>query len=92
MCIRDSIYVADGANFKVHILERDSLEVLAEFGDGGRQPGLFFGTHSIVTDSEGNVYTTETYEGKRAQKFLFQGLKPLSEHRAGAPWPDSELH
>ena len=79
---QEFIYVADGANFKVHILERDSLEVLAEFGDGGRQPGLFFGTHSIVTDSEGNVYTTETYEGKRAQKFLFQGLKPLSEHRA----------
>ena len=89
---QEFIYVADGANFKVHILERESLEVLAEFGDGGRQPGLFFGTHSIVTDSEGNVYTTETYEGKRAQKFLFQGLKPLSEHRTGAPWPDSELH
>ncbi|NKB33000.1 MAG: hypothetical protein GKR91_07885 [Pseudomonadales bacterium] len=89
---QEFIYVADGANFKVHILERDSLEVLAKFGDGGRQPGLFFGTHSIVTDSEGNVYTTETYEGKRAQKFLFQGLRPLSEHRTGAPWPASELH
>ena len=89
---QEFIYVADGANFKVHILDRESLEVLAEFGDGGRQPGLFFGTHSIVTDTEGNIYTTETYEGKRAQKFLFQGLRPLSEHRTGAPWPDSELH
>ena len=89
---QEFIYVADGANFKVHILERESLEVLAEFGDGGRQPGLFFGTHSIVTDSQGNIYTTETYEGKRAQKFLFQGLKPLTEHRTGAPWPDAELH
>jgi len=89
---QEFIYVADGANFKVHILERESLEVLAEFGDGGRQPGLFFGTHSIVTDSQGNIYTTETYEGKRAQKFLFQGLKPLTEHRTGAPWPGAELH
>ena len=89
---QEFIYVADGANFKVHILDRESLEVLAEFGDGGRQPGLFFGTHSIVTDTEGNIYTTETYEGKRAQKFLFQGLRPLGEHRTGAPWPDSELH
>ena len=89
---QEFIYVADGANFKVHILDRESLEVLAEFGDGGRQPGLFFGTHSIVTDTEGNIYTTETYEGKRAQKFLFQGLRPLGEHKTGAPWPDSELH
>ncbi|MBM87211.1 MAG: hypothetical protein CMQ41_02420 [Gammaproteobacteria bacterium] len=89
---QEFIYVADGANFKVHILDRESLEVLAEFGDGGRQPGLFFGTHSIVTDSEGNIYTTETYEGKRAQKFLFQGLKPLGDHRSGAPWPASEIH
>ena len=89
---QEFIYVADGANFKVHILDRESLEVLAEFGDGGRQPGLFFGTHSIVTDTEGNIYTTETYEGKRAQKFLFQGLRPLGEHRKGAPWPDFELH
>ena len=89
---QEFIYVADGANFKVHILDRESLEVLAEFGDGGRQPGLFFGTHSIVTDTQGNIYTTETYEGKRAQKFLFKGLRPLGEHKTGAPWPDSELH
>ena len=39
---QEFIYVADGANFKVHILNRESLEVLAEFGDGGRQPGLFW--------------------------------------------------
>jgi len=89
---QEFIYVADGANFKVHVLDRESLEVLAEFGDGGRQPGLFFGTHSIVTDSLGNIYTTETYEGKRVQKFLNQGLKPLGTSRIGAPWPASELH
>ena len=89
---QEFIYVADGSNFKVHILDRESLEVLAEFGDGGRQPGLFFGTHSIVTDSLGNLYTTETYEGKRVQKFLYQGLKPLSTARAGAPWPAGEIH
>jgi len=89
---QEFIYVADGANFKVHVLDRESLEVLAEFGDGGRQPGLFFGTHSIITDSFGNIYTTETYEGKRVQKFLYQGLKPLGTSRIGAPWPASELH
>ncbi len=89
---QEFIFLADGSNFKVHILDRDSLEVLAEFGDGGRQPGLFFGTHSLVTDSQNNIYTTETYEGKRVQKFVNQGMRPLSEHRVGAPWPDGEIH
>lgn len=89
---QEFIFVADGANFKVHILDRDTLEVLAEFGDGGRQPGLFFGTHSLVTDSDNNIYTTETYEGKRIQKFVYQGLRPLSEHSVGAPWPAGEIH
>lgn len=89
---QEFIYVADGSNHKVHILDRDTLEVLAEFGDGGRQPGLFFGTHSIITDSLGNIYTTETYEGKRVQKFLYQGLKPLNTAHVGAPWPAEDLH
>jgi len=89
---QEFIYVADGANHKVHILDRESLEVLAEFGDGGRQPGLFFGTHSIVTDSLGNIYTTETYEGKRVQKFLYQGLKEVGTARVGAPWPPAEFN
>ena len=33
------IYLADGANEKVHILLRDTLQILTSFGDGGRQPG-----------------------------------------------------
>ena len=89
---QEFIFLADGSNFKVHILNRDSLEKLAEFGDGGRQPGLFYGTHSIVSDSKGNIYTTETYEGKRVQKFVFQGLRSLSDHNTGAPWPDGEIN
>ena len=41
-----------------------SLELLTSFGDGGRQPSQFYGVHSIATDSHGNIYTTETWEGK----------------------------
>lgn len=89
---QEFLYVADGGNFNVHILDRDSLEVLAEFGEGGRQPGLFFAPHSIVTDSNHNLYTTETYEGKRIQKFLFKGMRPITDHQPGAPWPAEELH
>ena len=83
------MYLADGQNMKVYIIERESMEVLTSFGDGGRQPGLFFAVHSIATDSKGNIYTTETYEGKRVQKFVNKGLAPVTEENQGAPWPES---
>ena len=81
------LYVADGKNMKVYVVLRETLEVLTSFGDGGRQPGQFFGVHSIATDSQGNIYTTETYEGKRVQKFVYKGLGPVSEKDQGTPWP-----
>jgi DNA-binding beta-propeller fold protein YncE len=81
------LYLADGKNEKVYILERDTLKILTSFGDGGRQPGQFFGVHSIATDSKGNIYTTETYEGKRLQKFVYKGLGPVTKPDRGVPWP-----
>ena len=81
------IYLADGRNQKVYIIERQSLEVLTSFGDGGRQPGQFFGVHSIATDSKGNIYTTETYEGKRVQKFAYKGIGPVTKQNQGVIWP-----
>ena len=81
------MYVADGKNMKVYVMDRLSLEVLTSFGDGGRQPGLFFAVHSIATDSQGNIYTTETYEGKRVQKFTYMGMGPVTAMDQGAPWP-----
>ncbi|MFY9570007.1 MAG: hypothetical protein WAV20_01235 [Blastocatellia bacterium] len=83
------IYVADGRNQKVYIVQRDSLEVLTSFGDGGRQPGQFYGVHSIATDSKGNIYTTETYEGRRLQKFVYKGLAPVTKQDQGTVWPAS---
>jgi DNA-binding beta-propeller fold protein YncE len=81
------MYVADGENNQVHILDRQSLEVLTSFGDGGRQPGQFYGVHSIATDSKGNIYTTETYRGQRVQKFLYKGLAPVTTKDQGVLWP-----
>jgi DNA-binding beta-propeller fold protein YncE len=68
------VYVADGMNMTIHILDRRTLQELASFGDGGRQPGEFYAVHSVATDSKGNLYTVETYEGKRVQKFVYKGL------------------
>jgi DNA-binding beta-propeller fold protein YncE len=80
------IYMADGQNQKVYIIERQSLQLLTAFGDGGRQPGQFFGTHSIAVDSKGNIYTTETYEGKRVQRFLYKGMGPVQKENQGVVW------
>ena len=81
------LYMADGANEHVYIIDRNSLEVVSQFGTGGRQPGQFRGVHSIATDSKGNIYTTETYTGKRLQKFVFKGMGPAQR---GVPWPTTK--
>jgi DNA-binding beta-propeller fold protein YncE len=68
------LYVADGHDKKIFILRRDTLEVVSSFGTGGRMPGQFYGVGSVAVDSKGNIYTGETYEGKRVQKFVYRGL------------------
>jgi DNA-binding beta-propeller fold protein YncE len=83
------IYLADGANEKIYILLRDSLEILTSFGDGGRQPGQFYAVHSIATDSKGNIYTTETYRGQRVQRFLYKGIGTVAKQDQGVLWPRS---
>ena len=81
------LYVADGTNQRIHILDRQSLELLTSFGDGGRQPGQFYAVHSIATDSMGNIYTTETYRGQRVQRFMYKGIGPVTEKQQGVVWP-----
>src|SRR5258706_31005 len=76
-------YIADGyLNKRVAVLDADT----------GRQPGQFYGVHSIATDSKGNIYTTETYEGKRLQRFLLKGMAPVIAMNQGAlaTWPGSK--
>jgi hypothetical protein len=81
------LYVADGMNMKVRVLDRQSLDELTSFGDGGRQPGQFYAVHSVATDSKGNIYTVETYEGKRVQKFNYKGVGPIANRDQGVLWP-----
>src|SRR5262245_59780667 len=81
------LYLADGENDRVHILDRQSLEMLTSFGEGGRQPSMFYGVHSIATDSKGNIYTTETYRGQRVQKFAYKGPGPVTKKDQGPVWP-----
>jgi DNA-binding beta-propeller fold protein YncE len=82
------IYVADGLNERVHVVRRQGMEYIYNFGDGGRMAGQFFGTHSIATDSQGNIYTTETYEGKRLQKHTYMGMGPAPSGSTGVAHPE----
>ena len=81
------IYLTDGQNERVRIVKRDTMTELASFGRGGRQPGQFYGVHSIAVNSKGNIYTTETYEGKRIQKFVFKGIGSVPAGEQGSLWP-----
>lgn len=67
------VYVADGQDQKVFVLARTSLQVVSEFGGGGRYPGYFFGVGSVAVDAKGTVYTGENLEGKRLQRFVLKG-------------------
>jgi DNA-binding beta-propeller fold protein YncE len=81
------IMLADGQNERVRVIVRETLEEITSFGDGGRQPGQFYGVHSLASDSKGNIYTTETYEGKRVQKFNYKGIGSVPLGYQGVPWP-----
>jgi hypothetical protein len=80
------LYMADGVNEHVRVFDRQSMEELYNFGYGGRQPGMFLGVHSIAVDSKGNIYTTETYTGKRLQKFNNKGIGAVPKSSV-PPWP-----
>jgi hypothetical protein len=66
------VYMPDGANDKVRILNRDTLQVVSSFGRGGPYAGQWHWLHNIGVDSKGNLYTGES-RGNRIQKFLFKG-------------------
>jgi len=71
--------IADGANHRIWTLLRDPLQVISHFGSGGRQPGQFYSPHNVALDSKGNIYTVETYEGKRLQKFKYNGVGAVAQ-------------
>jgi DNA-binding beta-propeller fold protein YncE len=64
------VYVPDGSNKQVHILERESLKEVGTIGNcGGQMPGCFNHLHVAATDSGGNLYTGEAAVGARIQRW-----------------------
>ena len=71
------VFVADLGNNRIHILDRQTLDVLDSFGEQGLEPGQFGGVHHLAIDSQGNLYTAEAQEGRRAQKLILTGMVPV---------------
>jgi sugar lactone lactonase YvrE len=71
------LYVADGSNERVAILDRASLEEIGQIGGPGRKAGEFFHIHSLGVDPQGNLITGES-QGYRVQRFVYKGLSTVA--------------
>jgi len=69
------LYVADGSNERIAILDRASMTEIGHIGRPGRKAGEFFHLHSLAVDPQGNLITGES-QGYRVPKFIFKGLSP----------------
>ena len=66
------LFVADGTNNMVLILNRNDGKVVDSVGHFGRSAGQFHFLDGIAIDSKGNLYAGEVGSGKRVQKFVLQ--------------------
>jgi DNA-binding beta-propeller fold protein YncE len=69
------LIVPDGTNQRVYLVERRTLRLAGEFGRAGHWAGQFYGAHNLAVNAKGDLFITETYEGKRVQKFRYLGLR-----------------
>ena len=63
------IYMIDGMNGEIRIVDRASKQTVGRFGRPGRQAGQFTALHNIAVDRQGNIFTSEVNTGQRVQKF-----------------------
>jgi hypothetical protein len=66
------LYISDLTNNHIWFLDRKSGKILGTMGSMGHNAGQFFGVHMEATDSKGNLYTGEVFNGERVQRFLLQ--------------------
>jgi len=66
---QEYLYIMNGAQEQVHVLDHETGENLSHFGRPGHQLGYFTHGHTLDTDSHGNLYVAETSSGRRVQRF-----------------------
>ena len=70
------LYVVDGANKWVHVLDRETLETVHQIGGyAGHNAREFFHAHSFALDSRGNVFIGEVNDGQRYYRYRFLGMR-----------------
>ena len=87
------LFVGDRSKQQIVAFDRKTFEMISSFGGPGcpgkrgqpsgcevEPPGTFGILHDLAADSQGNIYTAEVNEGRRAQKFTFKGMAPAPEN------------
>jgi hypothetical protein len=64
------LYVIESANARLMIFDRATMTLVDEFGTRTSAPGGMDIAHHIAVDSQGNLYTAEIVNNRRAQKFI----------------------
>jgi sugar lactone lactonase YvrE len=68
------MYTADTGNEVLWIFDRPNAVNLGGFGSQGHNAGNFTLLHMLAVDSQGRLYTSETVDGRRLQRFLPDGF------------------
>ena len=64
------MYVTDLGSDTVWIVDRVAGRIVGSIGHAGHNAGQFTFLHTLATDSKGNLYVSETINGRRNQKFV----------------------
>jgi DNA-binding beta-propeller fold protein YncE len=71
------LYVLDGSNKAIRVLNRQTMEILASVGGhAGHNAREFFHAHGFAADSRGNLFIGEVNNGQRYYKYAYKGLGP----------------
>ena len=73
------LYVMDGSNKVIHVLNRQTMEIVANIGGhAGHNAREFFHAHSFAADSKGNLFIGEVNNGQRYYKYAYKGMGPAA--------------
>jgi hypothetical protein len=74
------LYVLDGSNKAIRVLNRQTMEILASIGGhAGHNAREFFHAHGFAADSRGNLFIGEVNNGQRYYKYAYKGLGPAPQ-------------
>jgi DNA-binding beta-propeller fold protein YncE len=69
------LYVVDGSNKAIRVLNRQTLEIVANVGGhAGHNAREFFHVHSAAIDSVGNLFIGEVNTGQRYYRYALKGM------------------